>query len=225
MAVKLDALLATFAIGTLLVSGSSYRERALLPFTSDSDTGFLGREVSETGLSKIVSLDEQDPTRFLPALIRRGTESRRSRQRNIAPRASGGPLTSPNDGSPVSGSASNQQAISNTGPASGNQLTLGNPGGGVGGGVGDGGIGPGGTPGPGFGNPGTVPLTTVSLLDPTDPIPGNPAPGTPGIGTPTVPTVSSPVPEPGVWLLFILGLFASGAALRRQKRQSVAFNR
>ncbi len=196
----------------LIASGSSYRERALLPFEGEGDTGFLGREVGESGLTDLVSLDERNLSRFIPGLIRRGNGAVGSFRRNIAPSGSGGPLTSSSSGDSIAVPASGNQGPSGSGAfdsgvsnggSSGNAGAI--PTGNIGGG------------GPGFGNLGGSPITTVGLLDPNDTTPT--VPETPGV---VVPPVSSPVPEPSVWMLFLLGLFASGAALRRQKRQPVA---
>ncbi len=217
IAVKLDIWLATFAAGMLIASGSSYRERALLPFEGEGDTGFLGREVGESGLTNLVSLDEQNLSRFIPGLIRRGNGAVGSFRRNIAPRGSGGPLTS----SP----SRDQIASGNQGPSGNGSGSSAQPGfvdngvlnGGNAGGAGTAPTGNIGGGSPGFGNLGGSPITTVGLLDPNDTTPTTP--GTPGV---VVPPVISPVPEPGIWMLFLVGLFASGAVLRRQKRQPVA---
>lgn len=228
IAVKLDIWLATFAVVMLIASGSSYRERALLPFEGEGDTGFLGREVGETGLTNLVSLDEQNLSRFVPGLIRRGSGTPGSFRRNISPRSGGGPLTSSANGTPIAAPALDNQGSSGSGSGSGVQpgfvgSGVSNGGGAGGsGGAGTGSLGNIGSGGLGFGNIGGSPITTVALLDPNGTTPTTPGTGTPGIGVPTIPPISSPVPEPGIWMLFLLGLFASGWALRRQKRQPVA---
>lgn len=221
IAVKFDIWLATFAVGMLIASGSSYRERALLPFEGEGDTGFLGREVGETGLTNLVSLDETNLSRFIPGPIRRGNGATGSLRRNIAPRGSGGPLTSsPSD---------EQIAAGNQGPTGNGSGSSAQPGfvdsgisnGGNAGGAGTGLTGNLGGGSPSFGNLGGSPITTVALLDPNDTTPTTPGPETPDVVVPVVPPVISPVPEPGIWMLFLVGLFASGAVLRRQKRQPV----
>lgn len=225
IAVKLDIWLATFAVGMLIASGSSYRERALLPFEGEGDTGFLGREVGESGLTNLVSLDEQNPSRFIPGLIPRGNGAPNAFRRNISPRSGGGPLTSSANGTPIAAPALDNQGSSGSGSSSGVQPGFVDSGGSNGGSAGGAGTGPTGNIGSGsvgFGNVGGSPITTVGLLSPNDSTPTTPGTGTPGIVVPAIPPISSPVPEPGIWMLFLLGLFASGGALRRQKRQSVA---
>ncbi|MEH6757989.1 MAG: PEP-CTERM sorting domain-containing protein [Parasphingorhabdus sp.] len=205
----------------LLASGSSYRERALLPFGGDDDTGLLGREISESGLTNIVSLLEPTPSRFIPTLISRGNGTVGSRRRNISSQTSGGPLTSVANGSSIDGANSEDSAIIGARAGASEQPSFANGllGDGVGGGLGE--AGPGGGVGPGFGSLGGAPITTVGLLDPNDTTPTTPGTDNPGTVTPPL---SSAVPEPSVWLLFLFGLFASSAALRRQKRHTVAFN-
>lgn len=221
---KLDIWLATFAFGILVASGSSYRERALLPFGGEGDTGFLGREVGESGLADLVSLNEQNLSRFIPGLIRRGNGTAGSFRRNIAPRGSGGPLTSSPSAEQIS--SDNQGPL---GSGSGSSAQPGFVDNGVlnGGNAGGAGTAPTGNLGggsPGFGNLGGSPITTVGLLDPNDTTPTTPGPETPDVVVPVVPPVISPVPEPGIWMLFLVGLFASGAVLRRQKRQPGAIH-
>lgn len=221
IAVKLDIWLATFAVGMLIASGSSYRERALLSVESGADSGFLGREVGETGIANLVSLDEQNLSRFTPELIRRGGGASGPFRRNIAPRGSGGSITSSANDAPALGN----QSQPGRGADSGAQTGFADRGASIGGGAGGAGAGPTGNIGggsPGFGNPGGSPITTVALIDPNDTTPTIPGAETPGEVIPPIPPISSPVPEPGIWMLFLLGLFASGAVLRRQKRQTVA---
>ncbi|MGB5077998.1 MAG: PEP-CTERM sorting domain-containing protein, partial [Sphingorhabdus sp.] len=162
-----------------------------------------------------VSLVAPSGLRFLPDLVRQATGTPGSRRRSIAPLASGQPLTSSPEGSAPSGLEQANQATSGANPITGNQLALADspPGGGTGGGgagAGSGGAGGGGF-GPGIGGGGGSPITTVSLLDPTDPTEGTPEPE-----VPVVPPVAAAIPEPGVWLLFLVGLFFSAAALRRE---------
>ena len=208
MANKLDLWLAAFAITLLVGAGSSYRERALLSYGTDADTGLLGRELQELDLSEELSFDRSGSARFLPRLIRDVLGTPGSRRRNIPALASGQPLTSSTGESPAP-----DQALS-TGSNVGGQLALANtPSGGVGGGGAGQGGGIGAGPGPslGGGAGGGSPGSTVSLLDPQQPsavidpqLPINP------------PVVGSAVPEPSVWMLFLLGLFFTGAVLRRR---------
>ena len=217
-----------FAVGVLLASGSSYRERALLPFGGEGDTGLLAREISDSGVSDLVSLEEPDAARFIGTLVRSGTNRPGARRRNIAPRPAARPVTSPTTGSSPAAPALANAAPTGNGSGSGSIPGIVNTapiGGGVGGGGGSGGAPGAGNIGsssvPGIGGNGGSPITTVALADPLDDS-GPTTPGTPTVVTPTTPTVTSPVPEPETWFLFILGLFASGALLRRQKRQPVA---
>jgi hypothetical protein len=205
MANKLDIWLAAFAITLLLGAGSSYRERALLSSDAGTDTGLLGRELQELDLVEDLTFDRSGAARFLPRLIRDAIGTPGSRRRNIPALASGQPLTSAPGGSPAA-----DQVIS-TNPSGGGQLALANtPSGGVGGGAGQG-DGIGGGPGPSLGGGGGNPGSTVSLLDPEQPsvILEPEVPVTP-------PVVGSAVPEPSVWMLFLLGLFFTGAVLRRR---------
>lgn len=70
--------------------------------------------------------------------------------------------------------------------------------------------GPSGPRGPGL----IYPADCCDTIDPGSPDPG---PG-PGPGTPTDPV--SPVPEPGTWLMFVLGMLAVGRALRERVRRT-----
>jgi hypothetical protein len=207
MANKLDIWLAAFAITLLLGAGSSYRERALLSSDAGTDVGFLGRELQELDLVEDLSFDRSGAARFLPRLIRDAIGTPGSRRRNIPALASGQPLTSSLRGSPPA------DQVASGDPGGTGQLALANtPSGGVGGGSGagqGGGIGAG--PGPSLGGGGGTPGSTVSLLDPEQPsvILEPEVPAAP-------PLVGSAVPEPSVWMLFLLGLFFTGAVLRRR---------
>lgn len=215
MNIKLDAWLAVFGVAMLIAAGSSYRERALLPFGGGDDTAMLGREVSEAGLIDIVSFDDKNRSRFLPRLIRKAASTPGARRRNIPSSVSGEPLTSTPDGSQFAAVPTDNQGPVGAGPGTQTAALTGSPnGGGIGGGLpGGGGFGT-------IGGPGGGTFTTVPPLGPTDPV----TPVTNPPTTPTVPSPTSPVPEPGVWVLFIMGLFLTGSMLRRQKRQTVALN-
>lgn len=221
MAAKLDIWLTGFAVLMLAGASSSYRERALLAFDSEIDAGLLGRELQELDLSEAGALGASNAVQFLPRMIRDALGTTGSRRRNIPALASGRPLTSSLDGSPE---LTNPDSTTlDTVPGSGEQLALTDPssGGGAAGGAGQGGgLGGGGGSGPGLGGGGGSPTTTVSLLDPEDP------PIVPDPEIPAAPPVVSPVPEPAAWIMFILGLFFTGAALRRREvlvdqRQSI----
>lgn len=214
MAAKLDLWLTGFAVLMLAGASSSYRERALLSFESDIDSGLLGREFQELDLSEAGALNGSSGVQFLPRLIRDAMGTSGSRRRNIPALASGRPLTSSPDGSPTFDNTA--LATLDAVPDSGSQLTVVEPatGGAVGSGPGQvGGI-MGGGSGPSFGGGGGPLTTTVSLLDPENP------PITPDPGMPLIPPVVSPVPEPSAWIMFILGLFFTGAVLRRRGMSS-----
>jgi hypothetical protein len=87
------------------------------------------------------------------------------------------------------------------------------------GGGGSGGGGGGGGPGGNFGTfdpPGTIGGHDPGSPPGGDPPGGNPPPPNGGIGNPTILTVS-PVPEPDVWAMLILGFGFVGFALRRRR--------
>lgn len=211
MSNKLDIWLAAFAVLLLVGASSSYRERALLPFDTDTDTGLLGRELQELGSTEDILSDRSGIAQFLPRMVRDALGTSGTRRRNIPALASEQPITSPT----AANAAVDQGLI--TDPASGEQLALsGPPTGGFAAdtnGNGGGGQAPGlgGIPGPLLGGGTGSPGGAVSLLEDGDPEISSP-PQTPVIP----PLVNSPVPEPSVWMMFLLGLFFTGAVLRRR---------
>ena len=197
-----------------LLSLFPYRERALLPVPSATEQGFLAREITRQGPEQIVS-DAITGTsgqqtlgggaasaaagarRLIPALVRAAAVPGTTTLADVLGTGTApGSLPGATPGSDPSGQSG--AAGNGTGGApgtGGTNLAAGpgaNPGGGANGGLTGGGNGP------------TAPIGPAVLAGTASQL------------------LSSVVPEPSTWLMFIAGLLIVGYALRRSPRSVIS---